>query len=968
MAEIFISYSRRDKDFVRRLGEALVSRKREPWVDWKDIPLTAEWQQEILRNIEAADNFIFVISPDSVASVNCRKEIDHAVANHKRMVPIYFRAVADDAIPETLGRFQRLDFDDSSQFYAKFETLITALDTDLPWTQAHTRLLTRAKEWERESSDRSFLLHGKDLREAEQWIAKSADREPKPTTLQSQYILASRQSATRTQRIIIGGVAVAFLVAVGLAIYAFLQKNVAQFETKEAQTQRQKADANAKTAQDNADEAIRQKETAVKNEREAKRQEGIAKDETAKAILQAKITNARRLATESLYRFGYTGDDLARSGMLALESLQAYPTTEGMKALSQVLRLIPASPRSIPNAHSGPVGALAFSRDGRWLASASSKDGQVILWDLSSGNKHRVLELQYPYYSPAGAMAFSPDGKWLAAGCARGGSQGALCVWNTATGKPGEPPIRHAYIVRSLAFSPDGQYLATSTYGEGAGHGARLFRMASNSWQQVDSFPSGTGPDVAVIFNRDGTLAVADKSGVWLTQPDATSAGNPNRFSELGPCYALGLTNDAANIAALCQQGIAVAKLEDEKYQFEGSELAFSDIRSLEELRMSASPDGNFVAVGDIVYSIRGSGPSLVLAAHVPRLQAVAYHPSAKLVAGGLPDGSIALWPVTQGNASFPLPAATPPATGLAVSHDERSLATIDDDGQLRIYDISTLQRIRPAQQTKLAPKPQRVFFSPDGRSLIVIASDRLHLLHVDTLAPIAERQVSGEVEAAFTRDGHTLILLDSSGIRRIDPGTGKEKGPAIPGKFTDFSLGPDDDLLSTWSQLMIPGKHGYFESRRVWKLSTRSELAWDEKVVGAAGDPPTRPPQGGMQKLLREAAGWPSATKSRNVSADNNWIFDLNRWSPTLVLREAATNREIAMLEHDGDVIDAAFSPQSRWLITSSEGGAIRLWPLKQDDLAAQACRLLPRNLTSDEWKEFQMDGPYRKTCPNLP
>jgi TIR domain-containing protein len=103
MAQVFISYSRKDKEFVRKLGDALVAQKREAWVDWKDIPLTAEWQRGILINIEAADNFIFVISPESATSPNCKKEIDHAVANHKRMVPIFYRAVPDEAIPEALA-------------------------------------------------------------------------------------------------------------------------------------------------------------------------------------------------------------------------------------------------------------------------------------------------------------------------------------------------------------------------------------------------------------------------------------------------------------------------------------------------------------------------------------------------------------------------------------------------------------------------------------------------------------------------------------------------------------------------------------------------------------------------------------------------------------------------------------------------------------------------------------------------
>src|SRR5580693_9211447 len=235
MAQVFMSYSRKDKDFVRQLNGALVGQKREAWVDWKDIPLTVEWQQEILTNIETAENFVFVISPDSATSPNCRKEIDHAIANNKRMFPIVRRSVPDDAIPEALRKFQWIDFSDDNAFEARCATLIAALDTDLAWVNEHTRLLTRAKEWEREGKDKSFLLHGKDLREAEWWVAKSSEKDPKPTSLQSQHILASRQSATKLQRIVIAAVTAALLVAVGLAVYAFIQKNFAQRETRIAQ-------------------------------------------------------------------------------------------------------------------------------------------------------------------------------------------------------------------------------------------------------------------------------------------------------------------------------------------------------------------------------------------------------------------------------------------------------------------------------------------------------------------------------------------------------------------------------------------------------------------------------------------------------------------------------------------------------------------------------------------------------------
>src|SRR5262249_48224767 len=119
-------------------------------------------------------------------------------------------------------------------------------------------------------------------------VAKSADKEPKLTPLHSQYILASRQSATRLQRIVIGAVIVAFLIATGLAVYAFIQKNFAQRET-------QIAEANATDARQQKKAASDQKDIAVQNEKEAKRQEGIAKKETAAAQRNARESKAREL-------------------------------------------------------------------------------------------------------------------------------------------------------------------------------------------------------------------------------------------------------------------------------------------------------------------------------------------------------------------------------------------------------------------------------------------------------------------------------------------------------------------------------------------------------------------------------------------------------------------------------------------------------------------------------------------------
>ena len=89
---------------MHRLDESLKSRGREPWVDWEDIRPTHDFMQAIYRAIEGADAFVFVLSPDSIASVVCGREIAHAVAHNKRMVPIEAREVNAAAVPEPLAK------------------------------------------------------------------------------------------------------------------------------------------------------------------------------------------------------------------------------------------------------------------------------------------------------------------------------------------------------------------------------------------------------------------------------------------------------------------------------------------------------------------------------------------------------------------------------------------------------------------------------------------------------------------------------------------------------------------------------------------------------------------------------------------------------------------------------------------------------------------------------------------------
>ncbi len=89
--DIFISYSRRDLEFVTRLHQELSNRGLSAWFDKENISLADHWRTSIAEGIRDCKVFVLVLSPDSTASVNVRKEVDLAERHNKTIVPLMWR-------------------------------------------------------------------------------------------------------------------------------------------------------------------------------------------------------------------------------------------------------------------------------------------------------------------------------------------------------------------------------------------------------------------------------------------------------------------------------------------------------------------------------------------------------------------------------------------------------------------------------------------------------------------------------------------------------------------------------------------------------------------------------------------------------------------------------------------------------------------------------------------------------------
>lgn len=245
MAVAFLSYAREDLPFVRRLAAALQARNREVWVDLEDVIPSARWREEIRTGITTADAVVFVITPDSVASVVCREELDYATEAPKRLVPIIARKTSTASVPQTLAELSWLSFLDDVDFEAGVDRLVEVLDTDIDQVHLYTRLLTRAREWEARGHDRSLLLRGGDLRAAETWLADQVDRTPAVSAAQVELIQASRSAATRRQRGLgVMGVLMAVVLAV-LTVFSVIQRQAAQERQRDVTARQLVAQASA---------------------------------------------------------------------------------------------------------------------------------------------------------------------------------------------------------------------------------------------------------------------------------------------------------------------------------------------------------------------------------------------------------------------------------------------------------------------------------------------------------------------------------------------------------------------------------------------------------------------------------------------------------------------------------------------------------------------------------------------------
>lgn len=412
-------------------------------------------------------------------------------------------------------------------------------------------------------------------------------------------------------------------------------------------------------------------------------------------------------------------------------------------------------------------------------------------------------------------------------------------------------------------------------------------------------------------------------------------------------------------------------------------------------------------------------GKPLVLRGHGGEIKDAALTPDNRSLVTGSADKTARLWDLAAVD-----PSASPlvfsghvgAVEDVAVTVDRRWLVTASHDGAARLWDLKAADPTARAIELRNIERriddsyqyTNHVHVSPDGHWLVTAGSSHFgapaRLWDLTAADPSARSTDLGKIspeECAFSPDGRWLIIHrvhDDAGHRfneaRLWDLTKGPSAPFIlasgPGKFVaSTAFSPDGRWLYTSS---------YEREVRRWDLAAR-----DPSSAPLVLSSPLKDPKEYLGDITLSPDG-------RWLAADGSEPGQYALWD--LSVKDPAATARVLDNPQGMGLSGAAFTPDSRWLVTSHDsmseqgntlwkldvadtapvslpggklisGGAfsadgrwlvargvdsLQLWPMRLDELLDLACRAAGRNLTQGEWKEYFPGQEYRRTCAGLP
>ncbi len=1004
---VFISYSRKDKRFIKKLNAALDAAGVQAWVDWEGIELASDWRAEITDAIKDTDAFIFVISPDSLKSKVCAEELAQGLLYNKKLIPILYRkADKGQKLPKDISKTNWVYLRQEDNFRDTLPKLVEAINTDLNWVQQHTKLLGQATEWAVKNKNSSFLLHGTELQDAEHWqseASKHANRHVLP--VQAEFISTSRLAADRRQRILLFGVSFALILSIVLSVLAFVARNEARVAQQAAQT-------NEALALQREQEASIAQAAAEANEELAERQTNIARAQRSAALSQIYQSRPGELDTSTL---------------LALDSWERSPSFEAENLIRSNVSLFPLPVKQMKQ--DGQIFNIEWSPDGQFFATGNKSDEAQIdarnlacVWRGDTGDQVYCVN----HDDDVTDAIFSPDGQYLITSS----TDKSVRFWNAVNGdlvqrmdfggaaldldasqtvlaigrqdnyltlyffdRPDLKPIDYEFVhkvnnvkqpvgIGTVKFSPSGGFLAFGTtigtvefwqatnnfFYRGPKHtGSNYLALEfspDNQW-----LVSGGGDSFSRLTKRDGTVKDSIPHGDWVE--DVAFGPDPSWY----------VTVSDDNKVRVIETDTGAEKVRMSHANF--------------IQKVDVSPDGQWIAATGYDKLVRiwdsVSGSLMLEFPLTANGSAVSFNQDGTRVIAADESGTISIWDVSSLYARLNTIEFTEFLHEAHFTPSGEFLIVNADDYNVWKIPASETTTLKNGRQGEAILRARSLTYdtaiSPDGTWVAVVENDnvnpqfnRASIVSMDgkTTVPLEH---GGEVTSVgFTRDSQFTLTAGVNGMLVAwEAGTSNRSFEIDNGEpIFSLAVSPESDFVIT----------GLRNKAKVWDVTTRqlvTEIPLSGQVVSlvfskdgqwlAAGSARESVTLWKVEASSFTRAGsdmqFGGILNTLAFSPDGQWLSGGDT-TGFAYFWDVATTEELSRVRHSDPVTSVTFSPDGTQLVTVARK-VVRVWDIaaiqvySRSELKSFACKHFTSNLSPGAWSAFFDSETYRPICLDL-
>lgn len=547
---------------------------------------------------------------------------------------------------------------------------------------------------------------------------------------------------------------------------------------------------------------------------------------------------------------------------------------------------------SVQTGHAAQVIALAFTSDGKILASGSV-DHTVKLWDPATGTELRALK---GHDMTVMSVAFSPDDKVLASGSA----DNTIKLWDVATGAEKQTLIGHTLYVRTVEFSPDGKLLASGS----ADQKIKLWDVATGT--EVRTMLPNIDPNYSlglrVAFSRDGKTLISAGEVIKIWDVASGKLLNTIKLDDTGPIpdFSFAVSPDGKSFVT-SGKSLKVWEIGTGRnlrtIPASGQEISFSsDGRMLAGLSLTGITVWDFTN-GKELQSWDG-----------PRqgVDVVAFNPATHILATGNSDNTIRLWDPNKAEELRVLKGYTDRIAAVALSGNGKVLASgivgaIGRSDTVRIWDPGTGQLLKPLKAVGYATNSLDI--NNDGSKLVGSGGgsssfSSWSLSMSDQMKRIQFPQSGANgffpSRVAMNADGRFVAAGGRNGVvKLLEIESGKEVFSS-PGHRNDvwaIAVSPKGDVIAS---------------------SDRDKTV---KLWSATG------------QLLRILSGHAGGVGALAFSPDGKKLASGSHDKTVVFWDVASGNPEDSFVGNKGWVNTVAFSHDGARLASGGEDGTVRVW-----------------------------------------